>query len=109
MHGQFVVPAAGGGYQTEAFQMGKVTAVSGASLTVRSADGYTRTYRVTTAARVIPGRGIASVKAGDQVRVITTVRGSMATVTGVIDLSRLRGKGFMPGRGLHWPASGSGG
>jgi hypothetical protein len=108
VHGQFVVPAAGG-YQTEAVQVGKVTAVSGSSITVRSADNYTKTYRVTPAARVVPGHGINSVKSGNQVRVIATVRGSAATVTTVIDFSQLRGQGFMPGSGQHRPASGSGG
>jgi hypothetical protein len=109
VHGQFVVPAAGGGYQTEAVQVGKVSAVSGSSITVRSADNYTKTYRVTSAARVVPGHGISSVKSGDQVRVMATVHGSAATVTTVIDLSQLRSKGFMPGGGQHRPASGSGG
>lgn len=109
MHGQFVVPAAGGGYQTEAVQAGKVTAVSGSSITVRSADTYTKTYRVTSAARVVPGHSISSVKSGDQVRVMATVHGSAATVTTVIDLLQPRSKGFMPGGGQHRPASGSGG
>jgi hypothetical protein len=108
VHGQFVVPVAGGGYQTEAVQVGKVTAVSGSSITVRSADNYTKTYRVTPAPRVVPGHGISSVKSGDQVRVLATVHGSAATVTTVIDFSQLGGKGFMPG-GQHRPASGSGG
>jgi hypothetical protein len=109
VHGQFVVPAAGGGYQTEAVQAGKVTAVSGSSITVRSADNYTKTYRVTPAALVVPGHGISSVKSGDQVRVMATGHGPAATVTTVIDLSQLRSKGFTPGGGQHRPASGSGG
>ena len=101
VHGQFVIPAAGGGYQTEAVQSGQVTAVSGSSLTVRSADNFTRSYRVTSAVRVLPGHGISSVKPGDQVRVIATVHGSAATVTTVIDVSRLRSKGWAPGGGQH--------
>jgi hypothetical protein len=109
VHGQFVIPAAGGGYQTEAVQSGQVTAVSGSSLTVRSADNFTRSYRVTSAVRVLPGHGISSVKSGDQVRVMATVHGSAATVTTVIDVSRLRSKGWAPGGGQHWPAAGSGG
>jgi len=109
LHGQFVIPAAGGGYQTEAVQSGQVTAVSGSSLTVRSADNFTRSYRVTSAVRVLPGHGISSVKSGDQVRVMATVHGPAATVTTVIDVSRLRSKGWAPGGGQHWPAAGSGG
>src|SRR5262245_54306790 len=38
IHGQYVAPKAGGGYQTNAFQNGKVTAVSSTSITLRSAD-----------------------------------------------------------------------
>jgi hypothetical protein len=109
VHGQFVAPAPGGGFQTKAVQSGQVTAVSDTSITVRSADNYTRTYLVTSAARVFPGHGVSSVKWGDQVRIMATVRGSAATVTTVIDLSQLRGKGFMPDGGQHRPAAGSGG
>jgi hypothetical protein len=109
VHGQFVIPATGGGYQTEAIPSGRVTAVSGSSLTVRSADNFTRSYRVTSAVRVLPGHGISSVKSGDQVRVMATVHGSAATVTIVIDVSQLRSKGWAPGGGQHWPAAGSGG
>jgi hypothetical protein len=64
---------------------------------------------VTSAARVFPGHGISSVKFGDQVRVLATVHGSAASVTTLIDLSRLRSKGLRPGGGQHWPAAGSGG
>lgn len=67
------------------------------------------TYQVTSAARVIPGHGISSVKSGDQVRVLATVHGSAATVTSVIDVSQLRTMGLMPGGVQHRPASGSGG
>jgi hypothetical protein len=109
VHGQFVAPAPGGGFQTKAVQSGQVTAVSGTSITVRSADTYTKTYRVTSAARVFPGHGISSVESGDQVRVLATVHGSAATVTTIIDLSKLPRKGSRPGGGQHWPASGSGG
>jgi hypothetical protein len=109
VHGQFVASAPGGGFQTKAVQSGQVTAVSGSSITVRSADNYTKTYRVTSAARVFPGNGISSVKSGDQVRLLATVHGSAATVTTIIDLSKLPSKGLRPGGGQHWPASGSGG
>jgi hypothetical protein len=108
VHGQFVAPAPGGGFQTKAVQSGQVTAVSGASITVRSADNYTKTYRVTSAARVFPGHGISSVKTGDQVRILATVHGPAATVTTIIDLSKLPSRGPRPGGGQHWPAAGSG-
>jgi hypothetical protein len=109
LHGQLVVPATGGGFQTEDIQTGQVTAVSRSSLTVYSADGYTKTYRVTSAARVLPGSGIGSVKTGDRVGVTAAVHGSAATVTTLIDLSRLGGSGlvpFGPGRTNGGSASG---
>src|SRR5215813_5500954 len=66
-HGAAVLPKPGGGYQTVAFQNGKVTAVSSTSITLRSADGYSRTYRVTSSTLVNAQRdGIGSVKAGNQ-------------------------------------------
>src|ERR1022692_4724823 len=45
LHGQFVVPRSGGGYQTEDTQRGSVTAVSTSSITVKSADGFTKTFQ----------------------------------------------------------------
>jgi hypothetical protein len=107
VHGQVVVPAAGGKFRTEDIQTGKVTAVSGASLTVRSADGFTKSYRVTGATQVDAGKtGIGSVKVGNQVAVTATVSGPTASLTRVIDLSLLGGGRFAPGRG-HQPSAAS--
>lgn len=90
IHGQFVVPKAGGGYQTVDVQRGSVTAVSTTSITVKSSDGFTKTYRVTSSTIVAAQReGIASVKSGQQVMVVATVSGSTATAVSVIDLSAL--------------------
>ncbi|MEI8408959.1 MULTISPECIES: hypothetical protein [unclassified Kribbella] len=44
LHGEFVTAKDGGGYETIATQKGEVTAVSTTSITVKSADGYSRTY-----------------------------------------------------------------
>jgi hypothetical protein len=60
-------------------QDGKVTAVSASSITVRSSDGYTTTYRVTRATFVAETEGIAAVKTGDTVLVSATVKGSKPT------------------------------
>jgi hypothetical protein len=90
VHGQVVVPAAGGKFRTEDIQTGQVTAVSGSSLTVRSADGYTKSYRVTSATQVDAGKtGIGSVKVGNQVAVTATVSGPTASLTRILDLSLL--------------------
>ena len=95
VHGTAVVPKPGGGYQTIAFQNGKVTAVSSTSITLHSADGYTHSYQVTSSTLVNAQRdGIGSIKAGNQVIVIATVSGSTATATRIVDVSLLQ-------QGLH--------
>jgi hypothetical protein len=91
VHGTAVVPKAGGGYQTVAFQTGKVTASSAASITLRSADGYSHSYQVSSATMVNAHQnGIASIKAGDQVTVNATVSGSAATAVRIVDLTQLQ-------------------
>ena len=91
VHGQYVAPKSGGGYQTIDFQNGKVTAVSSTSITVRSADGYVHSYVVNGSTTVDAQRGgISSVKAGHEVSVQATVSGSTATAAQIIDLSLLQ-------------------
>jgi hypothetical protein len=91
VHGTVVVPKSGGGYQTIAFQNGKVTAVSGTSITLRSADGYSHTYQVTSSTMVNAQRdGIGSIKNGNQVMVDATVSGSTTTAVRIVDLSLLQ-------------------
>jgi hypothetical protein len=46
LHGQMVVPDAGGHFSTVVIQTGTVTAATPASVTVRSADGFSQTYTV---------------------------------------------------------------
>lgn len=96
VHGTVVVPKSGGGYQTVAFQNGKVTAVSSTSITLRSADGYSHTYQVTSSTMVNAQRdGIGSIKNGNQVMVDATISGSTTTAVRIVDLSLLQ-------QGLHW-------
>jgi hypothetical protein len=91
VHGTAVVPKSGGGYQTIAFQNGKVTAVSSTSITLHSADGYSHSYQVTSSTLVNAQRdGIGSIKAGNQVIVTATVSGSTTTATRIIDVSLLQ-------------------
>jgi hypothetical protein len=86
IHGEFVAPAPGGGYQTIATQRGEVTAVSPTSLTVRSEDGFSRTYVVDDGTMVNAGNeGIADVKTGDQVHVVAVVTGGTAKAVDVRD------------------------
>ncbi len=72
----------------------KVTAVSSTSVTLRSADGYSRTYQVTSSTMVNAQRdGIGSIKDGNQVIVAATVSGSTATAVRVVDATLLQ-RGF---------------
>jgi hypothetical protein len=92
LHGQFVVPKSGGGYQTVDVQSGQVTAVSTTSITLKSRDGYTKTYVVASSTMVDAQRdGIGSVKAGNQVSVVATVSGATATATNVADMTLMQG------------------
>jgi hypothetical protein len=102
LHGQLVVRKPGGGYQTVDVQNGQVTAVSSTSITLKSADGFTKTYAVTSSTLVDAQRdGIGSVKVGNQADVLATVSGSAVTATSVSDLTLLgQGHaGFGFGRG----------
>lgn len=90
VHGQFVVPRSGGGYQTIDTQRGSVTAVSPTSITVKSADGFSKTYQVVSSTNVDAKRnGISTVKTGHQVMVTATDSGNTATATGILDFSLL--------------------
>jgi hypothetical protein len=107
LHGEFVVPRSGGGYQTDDTQRGSVTAVSTSSITVKSADGFTKTYKVTSSTLVDAQRdGIGSIKNGHQVSVLATVSGGTATATSIQDLSLLQAG--HPGPSGNGPGSTSG-
>jgi hypothetical protein len=109
VHGEATVSTGTGGYQTIAFQVGSVTAVSSTSISVKSADGYTipqpNGYAVTATTIVNAQRdGISTVKTGDQVWVIATKSTSgQYTATNITDVSQLKnswaGFGFGPGPG----------
>jgi hypothetical protein len=107
LHGQVVVAKSGGGYQTVDVQDGQVTAVSANSITLKSSDGFTKTYVVTSSTTVDAQRdGIGSVKVGNQASVYATVSGSTVTATNVADLTLLQQDHHGFG---NWQGSGSGG
>lgn len=109
VHGQFVVPKQGGGYQTIDTQRGQVTAVSNSAITIKSPDGFVKTYAVTAATIVDAQRdGIGSIKVGDQAAVSATVSGSTATAVTIGDLSNLQGlrQRFFQGRQPVAPSPG---
>ncbi|HEX8001101.1 MAG TPA: hypothetical protein VF519_00230 [Mycobacteriales bacterium] len=90
IHGEFVVPNPDGGYRTIATQKGEVTAVSATSLTVKSADGYSRTYAVDDGTLVNAGNdGIADVKTGDDVHVMAVVTDGKAAAVDVRDVTNI--------------------
>ena len=90
VHGEFVVPD-GTGWRTVAVQRGVVTAVSSTSLTVKSADGYTKTYVITADTMVNAARdGIGSIKSGEEVAVRATVKDGTATANDVRDLTLMK-------------------
>lgn len=91
LHGQFVIGKSGGGYQTIDVQTGQVTAVSSTSITLKSSDGFTNTYVITSSTLVDAQRdGIGSVKVGNQASVQATVSGSTATAVSLEDLTLLQ-------------------
>jgi hypothetical protein len=76
IHGSFVTPKPGGGYQTIEDQRGTVTSVSSTSITVTSEDGFSATY-VVSADTIVNARrdGIGSIAKGDEVGV-TAIKGT---------------------------------
>jgi len=109
LHGQLVVAKPGGGYQTVDVQTGQVTAVSTTSITLKSADGFTKSYVVTSSTLVDAQRdGIGSVKIGNQATMLATVSGSIATATSINDLTLLQQGHAGFGSGREGTSGGSG-
>lgn len=91
IHGEFTTRAPGGGYQRVATQLGEVTQVSSSSLTVRSEDGFSRTYAVNDSTLVNAGNdGIADVRQGDQVHVTAIVADGNARAVDVRDVTQIK-------------------
>jgi hypothetical protein len=89
LHGTLVRPKPGGGTVTVEIQNGAVTAVSQSSITLKSDDGFTRTYGVTSSTSVAARRdGIGSVEVGDEVWVTATASGGTVTAIRIGDLSQ---------------------
>jgi hypothetical protein len=88
LHGEFVIAKPGGGYQTVATQQGTVESVSASSITLKSQDGYTKTYVIDGDTLVNARRdGIGSVKKDDSVNVAAVVDGDKTTAVRVADVS----------------------
>jgi hypothetical protein len=102
IHGEFVVPVPSGGYQTIASQMGTVESVSATSITVKSEDGYVRSYAVDDNTIVHAGdNGIDDIATGDTVDVTAVVSGSTAKAVDIGDATAMgkRRGSWAPGAG----------
>ena len=108
LHGQFVVPKQGGGYQTMDQQRGEATDVSSTSITVKSEDNFSKTYTVTPTTVVTAARdGIANVKTGDQVSVMAVEENGGATAVHIVDITQVGVERHKFGPGPRPSTSGS--
>jgi hypothetical protein len=80
LHGESVVSDGKGGFRTELTQTGSITAASDASVTVRSDDGYSRTYVLDANTR----RPHQPLQSGQQVTVRATDANGTADATAVL-------------------------
>ncbi|MEV4344233.1 hypothetical protein AB0J83_07130 [Actinoplanes sp. NPDC049596] len=86
LHGEYVVSDGNGGYTTQLTQTGTVSAVSSSSITVKSTDGYSQTYVISSSTTVDNGADqISSVATGHTVQVIATSADAKATATSITD------------------------
>ncbi|MGF7235144.1 MAG: hypothetical protein ACQSGP_09315 [Frankia sp.] len=86
VHGEFTAKTKTG-YQVFDAQRGTVTAVSPSSITIKSPDGFTATYTVTSATKVHRGRtkvAIASVTVNAKAVVLAKPSGSTPTATQIV-------------------------
>ncbi len=108
-HSESVVKNADGTFQTIVEQRGTVDAVSETSITVKSGDGFSRTYAINADTRITkaPGTGddgklvrpgdgsIADITTGEAVRISGVKSGDQATAERIAE-----GDGDVPGLGL---------
>ena len=91
LHGELVMRNGADGFRTVDVQTGEATAVSSSSITVKSEDGFTKTYTVDENTLVNAGRdGIGDVKTGHTVRVNAVVEGNTAHAVDVNDETSTR-------------------
>jgi hypothetical protein len=100
IHGTFTIKGPSGAYETIDTQYGTAEAVTGASITVKSADGFSQVYTVDSSTVVnADSSGITSVAVGDTVSISATVSGSTATAQTVTDITQVQAnrKSWAPG------------
>lgn len=90
LHGEVVLAKEGGGTQTVAVQKGAVTEVSATAVTVRSGDGYTKSYTVNEDTMVKADKDeIGAVAKDEEVVVVAPGSGDKQTATVLVDLTDL--------------------
>jgi hypothetical protein len=98
LHGTFVTES-NGSYVTRLMQTGEVTAVSSSSITVKSADGYSKTYTLSSSTTVNGGQSqVSAIETGHTVTVIASESGAATTVTDQsLATTGQNGQGGFPG------------
>lgn len=87
LHGELVVEDLSGDFVTVSLQQGEVTQVSGSSISLESADGFTATYAIDGDTSVLspdaddPSDGLTGIKVGDDVHVVAQDDGGLTAQT----------------------------
>jgi hypothetical protein len=86
LHGEVTVETSADHYEVTTFQLGAVTGTSADTLTVKSEDGYTATYRVDSNTRIVkdgtPAK-LAEIAKDDTVNVVGVKSGSTVTARAI--------------------------
>lgn len=91
LHGEYVTRDGDGGFQTRADQRGEATAVSATSITVKSEDGFTRTYVIDDDTRIGGAFGEpAEIAVGDAVHVFAVLDGDTARARRIGDITDMK-------------------
>ncbi|MHB1739710.1 MAG: DUF5666 domain-containing protein [Actinomycetes bacterium] len=105
LHAQATVVTPGGTYLVVSTQQGTVTATTSSSVTVKSADGYTATYAVTSATRLAKDGAsttLSKIATGNTVHVVATTENGTLTARAIMD-----GHPAGPGRDGRGPRPGA--
>jgi hypothetical protein len=87
LHGQAIATSSGV-TQTVLVQRGDVTSATGSSIVLKSSDGYTATYQVTSSTKVICGDGaVGSITIGTEVFLVATRNGGQPVANEIIEVS----------------------
>lgn len=103
LHGEYVVSDGNGSYLTVIAQVGTVSAVSADSITVKSDDGFSKTYEIADATTVNGGQSeVSAVENDHTVQVVATTENDKATATAIVDAdlaASTQQQGGFPGGG----------